>query len=757
MRRGVAWSAVLGLACARTAPGGAPEPDGATGLSRSLPPASAAVKKAVAEGFPGEPPAGDWIEQVRMHRFADAARSLDALSEEARRRSGTRYVRAVVAAELGDAQRAVKELEGLEGELPLLRSEIEALRAKSALEAGPFELAARHYGQRTDWASLCHAATALERGGQLEQARAAATRALAAAQREKKRGVEAQAHARSIRARVAQKLGATAPAVEDLLWLALNAPASAHAASADETLEQLAPSRKLTARERYTRALAFADAGNVPAVERELAASAAAAGPKASSGELLHARGWALYVARRDYVKAAELLEKASASGSEHAVRDLFYAARSRSRAHQDDRAIRMYEQLAARHPKSSLAEEARFLAARLRYIQGRWTDAAKSYDRYLDRYKKGGKHLDSANYERAVSWLAAGQHDRAAKTFAELAKGARDELGSARFKQLQGVALAGGGQHARAAEAFRGVVTDYPLSFPALAASARLRAMGSPLPPPIEPAAAAAARAPVSVELPAKVTLLLRLGLDDAAEGELAQQEKQLSAVHGARADEALCEAYSQLSRASRRYRVGQRAARYSMLRRAPGADTRWLWECIYPRPYEPLVRQAESRFQLPTNFVYAIMRQESAFAPGVVSSANAVGLMQLIPPTATAVARELELSYEPVLLYSPAVNIEMGSYYLSKVLTTFGGNVALAAAAYNAGPSAVSRWLETGEQLPLDVWVARIPYTETRGYVTRVVGNLARYAYLAGGESAVPTVSLELPQGLRAAQDAY
>ncbi len=149
--------------------------------------------------------------------------------------------------------------------------------------------------------------------------------------------------------------------------------------------------------------------------------------------------------------------------------------------------------------------------------------------------------------------------------------------------------------------------------------------------------------------------------------------------------------------------------------------------------------------------------MRQESAFRASVVSPAQAVGLLQLIPPTARKVAGELGIDYDPLLLESPPHNIRMGSYYLKKVLSTFGGNMALGAAAYNAGPAAVTRWLATGESLPLDVFVARIPYGETRGYVMRVIGNLARYAYLEGGAEAVPKLSLEIDKGLRAPADAY
>jgi len=81
----------------------------------------------------------------------------------------------------------------------------------------------------------------------------------------------------------------------------------------------------------------------------------------------------------------------------------------------------------------------------------------------------------------------------------------------------------------------------------------------------------------------------------------------------------------------------------------------------------------------------------------------------------------------------------------------------VVLAAAAYNAGPGAVSHWLAGGEQLELDLFVARIPYSETRSYVERVVENLARYAYLEGGPTQIPSLTLALPAGLRAGVDAY
>jgi len=89
--------------------------------------------------------------------------------------------------------------------------------------------------------------------------------------------------------------------------------------------------------------------------------------------------------------------------------------------------------------------------------------------------------------------------------------------------------------------------------------------------------------------------------------------------------------------------------------------------------------------------------------------------------------------------------------------MLRTFDGSVPLAVASYNAGPTAVSRWVETAKELDADLFVARIPYEETRNYTMRVMGNLARYQWLAGGDAAVQALALELPRAARAGDDDY
>ncbi len=129
----------------------------------------------------------------------------------------------------------------------------------------------------------------------------------------------------------------------------------------------------------------------------------------------------------------------------------------------------------------------------------------------------------------------------------------------------------------------------------------------------------------------------------------------------------------------------------------------------------------------------------------------------MQLIEPTAQKVAEELGFQLSPAALDAPHTNLALGTHYLDSLLRQFQGAVPLALAAYNAGPAAVGRWSNTGKGLPLDLFVAMIPYAETRKYVERVMTNWIRYAYLAGDEDVLSKVSLTLPSAITIDTDAY
>jgi soluble lytic murein transglycosylase len=117
--------------------------------------------------------------------------------------------------------------------------------------------------------------------------------------------------------------------------------------------------------------------------------------------------------------------------------------------------------------------------------------------------------------------------------------------------------------------------------------------------------------------------------------------------------------------------------------------------------------------------------MRQESAFSPEVVSPARAVGLLQLLPETAKGIATKTGAAFEDGSLTQPAVNIDLGARYMAFLSGIWKGNLPLVAASYNAGPKAVSRWLGRSGVHEIDLFVAQIPYGETRAYVGRVMGK--------------------------------
>lgn len=124
--------------------------------------------------------------------------------------------------------------------------------------------------------------------------------------------------------------------------------------------------------------------------------------------------------------------------------------------------------------------------------------------------------------------------------------------------------------------------------------------------------------------------------------------------------------------------------------------------------------------------------MREESAFNPDARSVADAIGLMQLIAPTARATARGTQLPSDEEALRRPEVSIALGTRLLSSLRATFPAKPALAIAAYNGGGRAVRRWLADRGGDDFDVFVERIPFEETRAYIKRVLASQAAYAYL-------------------------
>jgi soluble lytic murein transglycosylase len=175
------------------------------------------------------------------------------------------------------------------------------------------------------------------------------------------------------------------------------------------------------------------------------------------------------------------------------------------------------------------------------------------------------------------------------------------------------------------------------------------------------------------------------------------------------------------------------------------PEGKWRIPWQVAYPRAFEPILVKACATNTLPTPLAWAIMREESSFVADARSHSNAIGLMQLVGPTARWVAAGTTFASDETALKKPEVSIELGVRLLAKLRTTH-GHPALAIGAYNGGSGAVERWMSARSGDDLDLFVELIPYDETRNYVKRVLSSQAAYAYLY--DPSTLAEPLELPQ---------
>ncbi|MEM8788381.1 MAG: lytic transglycosylase domain-containing protein [Pseudomonadota bacterium] len=173
-----------------------------------------------------------------------------------------------------------------------------------------------------------------------------------------------------------------------------------------------------------------------------------------------------------------------------------------------------------------------------------------------------------------------------------------------------------------------------------------------------------------------------------------------------------------------------------------------------VYPEIYYPVTPLAREAQAVPPELAMAVARQESELNPRAVSPAGARGLMQLMPRTAQKVSQQLGMQYSASrLITDPSYNGRLGTQYLADMLARYRGSVLLAAAAYNAGPGRVDRWLQTyGDPRRADLdavdWIEHMPFRETRNYVMRVMES--QHVYRARITGQVQDIGLSRALGL-------
>ena len=161
-------------------------------------------------------------------------------------------------------------------------------------------------------------------------------------------------------------------------------------------------------------------------------------------------------------------------------------------------------------------------------------------------------------------------------------------------------------------------------------------------------------------------------------------------------------------------------------------------IWQLLFPVRHWDIVSAEAAKNQLDPSLIMGLIRQESAFNEKARSSADARGLMQILPATASKLARQARIPrYNAKKLFQAETNIVLGTRYLDFLVRRY-GKTELALAAYNAGSTRVDLWLKEFGNVDMPEFVEKIPFSETRGYIKQVLSNQALYGLLTS--SAAP-----------------
>jgi soluble lytic murein transglycosylase len=429
-------------------------------------------------------------------------------------------------------------------------------------------------------------------------------------------------------------------------------------------------------------------------------------------------------------------------AGEEAEAQALFSGAKASASANRPDEALDRFAQLERKFPKHRFADDARFRSALLVRERGDETRARDMLTSIASAYPDGDMKAE-ALFRVALAQMASGAWADAKAPLDQIialtpqdrhwSTGGRAPYFRARCAELTGDVTDAGLRYAK-------IVRDVPLSFYALQSLRALHARDpksaqSALQEALALGVGAPQREGQAAQLGDRDAYLRAAALVAVDEVEFARRELFRGRWTHETASPLALEAAARLWNATDHFSIGHAFFRGRVTDYAqhyPTGAFAASWQAGYPRAFanDVLVRADERR--VPAAFVWGIMREESSFMPEVRSPTGALGLMQFMPETAKVTAQGTGLAFDETALKTPSTAIALGAKLLSE-LRTSQGNMAFAAAAYNAGPGAVRRWLSS---LPtdFDLWVESIPFEETRGYVKRVLGTTFVYSTVYG-----------------------
>ncbi|MFP5221122.1 MAG: transglycosylase SLT domain-containing protein [Acidobacteriota bacterium] len=379
--------------------------------------------------------------------------------------------------------------------------------------------------------------------------------------------------------------------------------------------------------------------------------------------------------------------------------------------------------------------EQAAWLAGLLRFVLGDYVGTEAALAAFAQKFPNS-EYAPAVHYWTARAKEASGDPASAraslGRVLSRWPNGYYGMLASRKLAALGASTVAGAtgtDGPSRASAATAASVTPKIPGVPVLQAAA---AVSESLAPPVCPPAAGLPASPEASQGIARAQLLQDVLLPELAEREMAalaaQHPKDASvALRQARLTRDMGNPLGAVRAVSRVY--------WACLTRGSRQDLQPLRDIVYPNRFEELITRNLAGSDLDPNIIRGLIRQESFFDPDAVSGAGAVGLMQVMPATARTLLEKLgEKGFRPESLKDPAVNVRIGVRFFLERYEEYGGNLPLTLASYNAGRVKVGVWKEFLGGIDPELFVEFIPYTETRDYVKRILGNQAMYSMLYG-----------------------
>ena len=428
---------------------------------------------------------------------------------------------------------------------------------------------------------------------------------------------------------------------------------------------------------------------------------------------------------RNDAIPTLELIARDFPESAE-AAKALYQIGQIYWNRHENTQALEYFQLILEKYPTSEYVDRARFAAADIHEYFGRRPEAIQLYSDII-KLSPVGQIRDDAAWRLAWLYYRNGDLPSASEAFSTLSKQSGNGPFGTAALYWQARISEKSGENDKARQTYRQITASAPESYYQSLSWRALQRLGDASEEPKWVVASSPQEAddpPITPELVfhlSRARALGSLSLQHLAITELDELNRAATPSNRMRAF--LMREY---------FKTGGYARSLQLANQLP-SSRRDREPYRYPLAFWQLIQQKAQQRGLDPYLVLALIRQESLFDARARSPAAALGLMQLLQPTAARVAKQIGIAVPtPDMLFDPDVNLTLGTQYLKDLLARYSNNRQKAIAAYNAGESAVDRWEKEISTDDIEEFVERIPYVETRGYVKLVLRNQQIYKSL-------------------------